>query len=700
MSQSAPSATRLRVLGLSRIVPFVLLTCWGLLGCDTGGLGSDKAPILKFQPEPPVFSYPKIRVGETSAGADQNVELNNIGEGTLVLVDFEANFNTDEFDLYYYVDAEADRQVNGIVAGQNELGDRLEIEPGHSVTFVLSYHPTSDEVAAGSFNFRSNDAKYANAEIDIVSEERAPEITVTPGEIDFDRVAVGTMTEPSEVTVGNIGQEVLTFTGIRLSGSGFTATIGEADVVAGGEALLADPDGDGTPGLSPDKSFVMQVRFENTVEGPAEGLITIESNDPESPTVTVKLRANAASPCIRVSPMGEDGLMFGGVPLDGRLQKAITLESCGGEKLRIDSIAMTEDSDAAITLVPDSVPQLPALMPAMRVGEPLPSRNIKLECKPAEASAYGGWVEVKSNDPVNPNVRVKVTCLGVLNACPRPAVAQDTFRVSPLEVVVLDATPSADEDGPAGKPVEYRWDIIDAPPGSSSTPKESLGADPQQPNEGAQPDKLDTPTARFFVDVVGTYTLQLFVKDNLDQEAPSENCPEPVATVTIIAESDEDIHVEMSWHTPGDMNESDTTGSDVDLHMLHPRGQRWSTQLDCYYANPNPDWGTIGNPSDNPALELDDINGVGPENITLDNPEDTDALGAPYKIGVDYYREESLSSFTGYGSSFVTVRIYLGGALAWQNDMPKEMARTHDFWEVAQIIWGAEHRVRVIDRLN
>jgi hypothetical protein len=315
MPHSLPSSFIAR---LAHLLPLALLACVSMLGCDTGGLGSDKAPVLKFQPEPPVFSFPKLRVGEAAMGADQSVQLQNIGEGNLVLVDFDANFNTDEFDLYYYVDAETDRQVNGIVDGQNSLGDRLVIEPGHSVTFVLSYQPTSDDVASGTFNFRSNDAKYANAEIEIVSEERAPEITVAPGELDFGRVAVGSTTDPQDVTITNIGQEVLLIDQLLLSGSGFTASIGDQDVTENPEVYV-DPDGDGSPGLAPDASVVVQVRFSNTLEGPAEGLLSIMSNDPESPTVVVKLNANGASPCVRVSPTGDDGLMFGGVPLDGRL---------------------------------------------------------------------------------------------------------------------------------------------------------------------------------------------------------------------------------------------------------------------------------------------------------------------------------------------------------------------------------------------
>ncbi|MCK6573171.1 choice-of-anchor D domain-containing protein [Myxococcota bacterium] len=697
MPSTAPAAAGLRLL---RHLPLAFLFVLAFLGCGDQ-LKSEKAPILKFSPEPPVFSFPKIRVGEASAGADQQVSLQNIGEGTLFLVDFAPDFNGEEFDLYYFIDEDADTQFEGVIGGENRLPARMEVDPGHSLTFVLSYHPTSDAQAAGALRFRTNDAKYGNAELEIISEERAPEITVAPTEIDFDRVAVGTTTDPRDVVVTNIGQEVLTIEDVRLSGVGFLVALGETDITGGAGDLLADPDGDGTPGLSPDRSFTLKVSFRSEVESPAEGVLAILSNDPESPTVNVSLEANGASPCIRVSPQGDDGLAFGGVPIDGRAERAITIESCGLQPLRIDSIAMSDDTAEAISLVEASVPQLPALMPAMTEGQPLPNRSIKLQCSPADASAYGGWIVVKSNDPARPEVKVKVTCLGVLNACPRPAVDNDEFRVAPLETILLDGGASVDDDGPGGKPVKYRWMVM-GPAGSSARAVERIGPDPQAPYEGSTPDNEETPTARLFVDVVGTYTVQLYVEDNLGQVAPSENCPEPVATITIIAESDEDIHVEMSWTTPGDPNETDTAGSDVDLHMLHPRGQRWSSApLDCYYANPSPDWGVQGDPSDNPALELDDINGAGPENITLDNPEDTEALGAPYRVGVDYYREESLQSFDGYGPSYVTVRIYLGGVLAWQNDAPKEMVRTHDFWEVAQIIWTEnDRRVRVVDRLN
>lgn len=690
-------------LAVRRSLALLALAATALAACGDK-LHTDAAPVLSFDPDPPQWQFQKVRPAEFPHGIDKEVTVSNDGEGTLKLANFDPAFS-DDYDLFYYRNGDTTNQITAVLDGQNKLksesNDLLSIPAHEDITFVLNYQPKVEGSASGVFRFITNDPNHHDAEIEIVSESGAPEIRVAPPSIDFGRVATGDEAPIQTVAVTNIGQLVLTIDGTTVSGNGFKALLGDQDL-ADHQDLLADPDQDGTPGLSPGKSFEIGVQFKNIIDGPATGVLSIASNDPRTSRVDVDLKANGASPCIRVTPAGEDGLMFGAVPINGNLKKPFTIESCGGQPLRLDSIAMTADSDSAITLDESTVPGLPALMPAMVVGEALPNRNIRLQCSPTEARAYGGWVEIKSNDELNPVVKVRVTCSGILNSCPRPAVVQDSFNVAPLDSVVLDATPSTDEDGPAGQPVEYSWEVVEQPDGANSRAVERLSGDPQAPLVGALEDDKTTPRAVFFVPVVGTYTLKLHVKDNLGQDAPSELCSEPVAIVTITAESNEDIHVEMSWDTPSDRNQDDLNGSDVDLHMLHPRGNDWGqSPYDCYYANPTPDWGVRGNPADDPTLDLDDVDGHGPENITLDDPEDTSALGQPYRVGVDYYRAEHQDSLQSWGPSFITVKIYLGGQLAWENQEPKELPSTHDLWEVAQIIWAPnDHRVRVVNLVH
>ena len=83
----------------------------------------------------------------------------------------------------------------------------------------------------------------------------------------------------------------------------------------------------------------------------------------------------------------------------------------------------------------------------------------------------------------------------------------------------------------------------------------------------------------------------------------------------------------------------------------------------------------------------------------LDNPQNTDALGGVYRVGVHYYRS-TRGNFGGeeYGPSMVTIRIYLGGVLA--DELRQELVDTNDFWDVGGISWGADNRVLRTNRVT
>ena len=138
----------------------------------------------------------------------------------------------------------------------------------------------------------------------------------------------------------------------------------------------------------------------------------------------------------------------------------------------------------------------------------------------------------------------------------------------------------------------------------------------------------------------------------------------------------------------------------MDLHLLHPSATTWVSGLDCYYGNCTSivlEWDTPG-PADNPRLDLDDVEGHGPENINIDDP----VTGHEYLVGVHYYDE------AGWGRSQVHVRVYCAsvsggcesgapvdfGPVALTRGGNMDMSRS-DFWRVAAITWnGATCAVR------
>ena len=101
------------------------------------------------------------------------------------------------------------------------------------------------------------------------------------------------------------------------------------------------------------------------------------------------------------------------------------------------------------------------------------------------------------------------------------------------------------------------------------------------------------------------------------------------------------IEIKMTWPL---------LGSDVDLHLRPPDGSGfggWNYPGDCAYYNLRPDFGVIGDASDNPTLDRDCITTCTEENITLD----TVTTPGTYKVIAHYYRDHGL------GPTSVTVEV-------------------------------------------
>ena len=103
------------------------------------------------------------------------------------------------------------------------------------------------------------------------------------------------------------------------------------------------------------------------------------------------------------------------------------------------------------------------------------------------ATNYNGTLVIETDDPIDSTKEVSLLGRGVINACPQARATQDTFAVVPLDTILLDGTPSIDQDGPNNLPVEYQWVITSRPEGSSALPVESF-FDASQPSSGGRPD--------------------------------------------------------------------------------------------------------------------------------------------------------------------------------------------------------------------
>jgi hypothetical protein len=116
----------------------------------------------------------------------------------------------------------------------------------------------------------------------------------------------------------------------------------------------------------------------------------------------------------------------------------------------------------------------------------------------------------------------------------------------------------------------------------------------------------------------------------------------------------------------------DTNLTDVDTHLVRPGGRFFDPRSDCYFASMSPDWGTIGDTSDNPFLDVDDTDGRGPENINLSR-----TAAGDYLVQIHYWN--------GFVPTRATVEIYLDGARVGQFD---RQLRCGDLWTVGTVQWN------------
>jgi hypothetical protein len=159
----------------------------------------------------------------------------------------------------------------------------------------------------------------------------------------------------------------------------------------------------------------------------------------------------------------------------------------------------------------------------------------------------------------------------------------------------------------------------------------------------------------------------------------------PPAFVDVYAGYDEDISIQLVWTTPGDPDETDTDGADLDLHFVRSPGCWNDLKSDCHFRSMQPDWGRPGDVSDNPSLDFDDPDGGGPETVSLDNPE----LGVSYRVGVHYSRDN------GWGPSNANAKIFVGDTIVLERT---RTLTTGQFWDVAGVAWPSGEIV-LIDRV-
>ena len=483
-------------------------------------------------------------------------------------------------------------------------------------------------------------------------------LVVTPPSLVFE--AAG---ERRVVSLANGGDAPLTIARLRRVGDPAVAF-----TIDGENALLVE-------GLVVEAGRQVNVMAEALV-APADGLeaaLEVESDDPARGVVVVPIALTPAL-CLRARPSAVD---FGDVSLGGGLQRAVVLSNCGSLPLSPRGVGLV-DGGVGFTLRGVELPVALAPGASFEVGVGFEA----LVLGPAHDAVLVEFEELSELVPVSARAAEA--------ACPVPTPPVEPITVRPEEVLSLDAAAFLHPIGRAE--AWYEWTVVERPAGSVAVPVEGF-FDPVQPGNGGSDDDPLTPEAVMFVDLAGRYRFELQYRDlfgcTVEVDLVVDACP---------CEGD-GVLLELSWQTPDDPVPGDAAGADMDLHLRHPLAAEWFGQpYDCYFDNPFPDWGQLGNPVDDCALAMDVI-GAGTETLTLEVPENTEVLGQPYLIGVNFYGYRGMAPPEVPAAIEVTARVWVRGALAYAASRALMM---DELWIVGALEWPAGDVIRldVVERAS
>ncbi|WP_291989730.1 choice-of-anchor D domain-containing protein, partial [Luteitalea sp.] len=220
-----------------------------------------------------------------------------------------------------------------------------------------------------------------------------PNIVVTPALLAFGSVAV-CLSETRQINIRNVGNGNLSITGITATGP-YTVT----------------PSGPAT--VLPNASLTLQVKFAPTVVGPANGVVTIRSNDDDTPIHAVPLQGTGMptpAPKIGVNPVA---LNFGACLAKYFFGLRVTIVNENPciplvvTGLSTGHAAFPVTADQAPTTVPSTLAIGGATIP------PGGSRRFIVVFAPRSLGFYEGTLTITSNDPARPSVAIPLygTCV-------------------------------------------------------------------------------------------------------------------------------------------------------------------------------------------------------------------------------------------------------------------------------------------------
>lgn len=446
--------------------------------------------------------------------------------------------------------------------------------------------------------------------------------------IDFGPVPV-LITEKRALLVSNEGMAPLTLRALTIT----------ADDDAFRSEAVSEP-----VVLRPGEERELEVAFQPPAEAEFSGVLVLEHDDPDDPPIEVGLVGTGSTVGrAEVEPRTVD---FGRVGEGTMETRTVYVRSVGTARLVVESIELAGAPEFSILGSTSTPVDLPPPTGGAAGGE----IALVIACAPGPDTGdepMEGTLTLRTTDPENREVVIGLSA--TVNRAPIARIEPTSGVPAPGDAIPLDGSASGDPDG--DEPIAFAWRIHRMPFGSNAR------------IEGA-----DTATPTLVTDVAGSYVVGLDVADatGLSCLHPQGNPNVPCTTREVVVKPADDLVFEVVW---------DHDRTDLDIHLLVSGAELYSGR-DCYYGNPNPDFGTIGDGTDDPRLTRDVLAGFGPERIVYSDPPE-----GSFDLVVVFAKTNGAAD----PLTRATVRVYVYGILA--AELTREMSFPDERWDALTIEW-------------
>lgn len=357
--------------GSLRQTIFIALACLGwfavsLSGCECGNsVLKPSSATLQSIPGSVVFSA--IPIGQSEK---QEVILRNVGEEPLTLssVSLQTTSAGEPFQL---------EPLQPLP---------VQLVPGQSYRLTVVYKPSQEGIARGQLLTKSNAANAdvsGEFKIDVRSQELAAGIKADPNPVDFGTVAAG-KSETKTITLSNTGNVELEITKTTIE-----------DKAQGELKLLTNLSFPVV--LAPRKSIDIEVQYTPKSLPVVDAKLLVENNSSNAKNYPIRLVGKQSTPNIEVTPLQ----LAYSIGVGGSQTKTITIKNRGTLELKINALGLDQKSSADFSL--KAPPSLPLTV------EPNGSTTIEVDYNPKDTKDDVGTLEIQSNDPDSPTVKVNLT---------------------------------------------------------------------------------------------------------------------------------------------------------------------------------------------------------------------------------------------------------------------------------------------------